>query len=84
MDLKDVRLIPITLSDEDVNSLVAISGYIGSPANNVIKRIIYQANNSPVFCSAYNKPIRHLNPKAIDCQPFPLSCQTCPLALFEE
>ena len=80
----NAHLITITLSDEDVSILTAITRYVGSPANSVIKRIIYQANNSPIFCSSYNKPIRHLNPKAAVCQPFPFACANCPMALYEE
>lgn len=80
----NAHLVTITLSDEDIAVLTAIAKHVGPPANGVIKRIIYQANDSPIFCSAYNKPIRHLNPKAATCQPFPYACNTCPLACFEE
>lgn len=80
----DAHLVKVTLSDEDINTLVTIAKRTGSPDNNVIKRIIYQANNSPIFCSSYNKPIRHLNPKAAVCQPFPFACANCPMALYEE
>ena len=74
----------ITLSDSEVAALVSVAGDIGGPAADVIKRIIYQANDSPIFCSAYNRPVRHLNPKTSVCQPFPLACKTCPMALYEE
>ena len=78
------HLITVTLSNEDISTLAAIAKHVGPPANGVVKRIIYQANNSPIFCSAYNKPIGHLNPKAATCQPFPYACNTCPMSCFEE
>lgn len=80
----NTHLVTITLSDEDIKLLASIGDYFGSPIDNVIKRIIYQANDSPIFCSCYNKPVKHLNPKAAVCQPFPCACHTCPMALFEE
>ena len=75
---------PIYLSDSEISALVSIAGDIGEPSSSVIKRIIYQANDSPIFCSAYNLPIRHLNPKQEQCQPFPLKCSKCPMGLYEE
>ena len=75
---------PIYLSDSEVSILVSAAGDIGEPAASVIKRIVYQANDSPIFCSAYNKPVKHLNPKEAICQPFPLACNTCPMGLYEE
>lgn len=84
MDTSNNHVVTVKLSDEDIHLLVEVSKYIGPPANNVIKRIIYQANDSPIFCSAHNKPIKHLNPSAATCQPFPFACNTCPMALYEE
>ena len=75
---------PIYLSDYEVSILSFAAGDIGEPAASVIKRIVYQANDSPIFCSAYNKPVKHLNPKEATCQPFPLACNTCPMGLYEE
>jgi len=80
----NAHLVTITLSDEDINLLTSISNYFGPPISNVIKRIIYQANNSPIFCSSYNKPIKNLSPKAAVCQPFPYACHSCPMAIYEE
>lgn len=75
---------PIYLSDSEIADLVASAGEIAEPAASVIKRIIYEANDSPIFCSAYCKPVKHLNPKAATCQPFPLACNTCPMGRYEE
>lgn len=75
----------IYLSDDDINTLVEYAGDIPSPAKEIINRIIYQANDSPFFCSAYNCHIKYLKlPKNKACQPFPLACKTCPMALYEE
>ena len=84
MNSPNIHMVSISMSDDEVNALTSVVGDIGSPAKDVIKRIIYQANDSPIFCSAYNRPVRHLNPKDAVCQPFPLACNTCPMALFEE
>ena len=73
----------IYLSDEEIEALVSAVGDVSEPAS-VIKHIIYQADDSPIFCSAYNRPIKHLNPNAATCQPFPLACKTCPRAMFDE
>ena len=75
---------PIYLSDAEISTLVSAAGDVGEPAASVIKRIIYQANDSPIFCAAYNKPVKHLNPNAAICQPFPLACNTCPMGRYEE
>lgn len=75
---------PIYLSDLEISILTRISDKVEQPAASVIKRIIYQANDSPIFCSAYNKPIKHLYPKDAVCQPFPFACNTCPMGLYEE
>ncbi len=74
----------IYLSDEEVESLVSAVSNVEEPAASVIKHIIYQADDSPIFCSAYNRPIKHLNPNASTCQPFPLACKTCPRAMYDE
>ena len=74
----------VYVSDAEVEALVSVVGDIGEPAASAIKHIIYQADESPIFCSAYNRPIKHLNPKAAICQPFPMACKTCPRALFDE
>jgi len=84
LNVANEHLVSIILSDSEVNALIPIVDKVEPSANDVVKRIIYQANNSPIFCSSYNKPIRHLNPTAAICQPFPASCHTCPMALFEE
>ena len=84
MRVPDNHIVSVILSNEDVKILAAISETIEPPASKVIKRIVYQANDSPIFCSAYNKPIRHLDPSAATCQPFPFACNTCPMALYEE
>lgn len=77
------HLVNVTLSEEDIRLLSTAIG-LDHPASEVVKRIIYQANDSPIFCSSHNKPIRHLNPKAATCQPFPFACYRCPMALYEE
>lgn len=74
----------VYVSDAEVEALVSVVGDIGEPAASAIKHIIYQADDSPIFCSAYNRPIKHLNPKAAVCQPFPLACKMCPRAMFDE
>ena len=74
----------IYLTDEEVEALVSVVGDVGEPAASAIKHVIYQADDSPIFCSAYNRPIKHLNPNAATCQPFPLACKTCPRAMFDE
>lgn len=74
----------IYLTDEEIEALVSVVGDVGEPAASAIKHVIYQADDSPIFCSAYNRPIKHLNPNAATCQPFPLVCKTCPRAMFDE
>ena len=74
----------IYISDAEVEALVSVVGDIGEPAASAIKHIIYQADDSPIFCSAHNRPIKHLNPSAATCQPFPMACKTCPMALFDD
>lgn len=74
----------IYLTDAEIETLVSVVGDIGEPAASTIKHIVYQADDSPIFCSAHNRPIKHLNPKAATCQPFPMACKTCPRALFDE
>lgn len=76
------HLVHVILSEEDVKLLTTAIG-LDHPASGVVKRIIYQANDSPIFCSSYNKPIRHLNPKAAVCQPFPFACYSCPMGMYE-
>ena len=75
---------PVQLTDSEIATLVSTVGDIGEPAASVIKHIIYQANDSPIFCSAYNRPIKHLRPRMAICQPFPMACKTCPRAMFDE
>lgn len=85
MNVHDKHIVSIKLSDGEIESLVILSNKLGNtPANDVLKRIIYQANDSPIFCSAYNRPIKHLNPSSLSCQPFPETCQGCSMALYEE
>lgn len=74
----------IQLSDNEIEILSKYVDILPTPIQGIIKRMIYQANDSPIFCSAYNKPIKHLNPQNENCQPFPYACNKCPLALFEE
>lgn len=74
----------IYLTDEEIEALVSVVGDVGEPAASAIKHVIYQVDDSPIFCSAYNRPIKHLNPKAATCQPFPMACKTCPRAMFDE
>lgn len=83
MKSKIEHLVSITLSDEDIRILTSAMK-LDHPVSGVIKRIIYQANDSPIFCSSYNKPIHNLHPKAAACQPFPFACAKCPMALYEE
>lgn len=80
----DAHLVSISLSDAEISALASAAGDIGGVAKDVIKRIIYQANDSPIFCSARNRPIKHLWPADAICQPFPMACNTCPMALYEE
>ncbi len=80
-----IDTVQIYLSDDDINTLVECAGDIPYPAKDVIKRIIYQANDAPFFCSAHNCHIKYLEPpKNATCQPFPLACRTCPMAFYEE
>jgi len=74
----------IYLTDEEIEALVSVVGDVGEPAASAIKHVIYQADDSPIFCSAYNRPIKHLNPVAATCQSFPMACKTCPRAMFDE
>ena len=81
----DNHTINVKLSDDDINTLVENAGDIPSPAKEVIKRIIYQANDAPFFCSVYNCQIKYLKePKNISCKPFPYACKNCPMAMYEE
>lgn len=81
----DSHIVGIYLSDDDINTLVENAGDIPSPVKEVIKRIIYQANDAPFFCSAYNCHIKYLKePKNATCKPFPYACKTCPMAFYEE
>ena len=84
MNASDNHIVSIILSDEDVRVLADVCEDIDCPAKNVIKRIVYQANDSPIFCSVYNRPIKHLDPHNEFCQPFPLMCMSCSMAIYEE
>ena len=80
----DSHISYVRITDSEVQDLVSCLSSIKEPALSVVYSIIEQANNSPIFCGVYNRPIRYMNSEEVSCNPFPQICFSCPFAFYEE